>query len=47
MGFKEAQVMGGRVIMTLPKDGAPKGVIGRNIDMALVGEDPSFYLPVG
>ena len=46
VGFKEARVSGGFMIMAAGKDGSAKGVIGRNINAALIGEDFCLHLPV-
>ena len=46
-GFEEARVAGGCMIMAPFKDGMAKGVIGGDVNMALVGQNASFHLPVG
>ena len=46
-GFQEAGVSGGFVVVASCKDGAVEGVVGGDIDTALIGEDASFNLPVG
>ena len=45
-GFQEAGVSGGLVIVAARKDGAAEGVVGRDIDTALIGEDAGLDLPV-
>ena len=45
-GFEEARVAGGCMIMAPFKDGTVKGVIGGDVNTALVGQDASFHLPV-
>ena len=45
--FQEAGMSGRLVIVAAFKNGAAKGVIGRDIDTAFIGEDAGFDLPVG
>ena len=47
MGFEEARVISRFVIVAMFKDGLAEGVIGRDIDMALVSEGSGFDLPIG
>ena len=46
-GFQEAGVSGRFMIVALRKDGAAEGVVGGDIDTALIGKDAGFNLPVG
>ena len=46
-GFQEAGVSGGFMVVTSRKDGAAEGVVGGDINMALISEDAGFNLPVG
>ena len=46
-GFQEAGVSGGFMIMASRKDGAAEGVVGGDINTALIGKDAGFDLPVG
>ena len=46
-GFKIPGVSCGFVVMTACEDGVTDGVIVRDVDTALVGEDSGFMLPVG
>ena len=45
-GFKETGMAGGLMVMASFKDGAAEGIIGRDVDTALIGEDTSLDLPV-
>ena len=45
-GFKETRVSGGFVIMAVFQDGTAKSVIGGDVNMAFVGENSGFNLPV-
>ena len=44
--FKETRVAGGFMVMALFENGAVEGVIGGDVDTALVSKDTGFYLPV-
>ena len=46
-GFEEARMTGSFMIVAMPKDGKAKGVIIGDINMALVGQNAGFHLPVG
>ena len=46
-GFQETGMSGRLMIMAPLKDGAAKGIVRGNIDMAFIGEDAGFDLPVG
>jgi len=45
-GFKVPRMSGSFVIMAVFKDGMVNGVIIRDVNSTLVGEDASFVLPV-
>jgi len=47
MGFEVSGVSGSFMVVALCKDGMVDGVIIRDVDLALVGKDSSFMLPVG
>ena len=47
VSFQVARVAGSFVVMTALEDGVAKGVIIGNIDVALIGQDTRFDLPVG
>ena len=44
--FQEARMAGRFMIMAVLENGAVKGVVHRDVDMAFVGEDAGFDLPV-
>ena len=44
--LKETRVAGRFVVMASFEDGAAEGIISRDIDTALIGEDTSLDLPV-
>jgi hypothetical protein len=46
VGFKVAGVAGCFVVATVSENGFAKGVVIRDIDTSLVGEDAGLYLPV-
>ena len=45
--LQEARMTGGFMIMAALEDGAAEGVVSGDVDMAFIGEDAGFDLPVG